>query len=68
MHGMEWVWLIMVSPLMVSHVNWDGRVKRWEEVVGTCECKEERQITNLKINTLNDDTFLKAGKIRRVLN
>lgn len=32
----------MVSALMVSHVNWDGRMKGWKEVVGTCECKDER--------------------------
>ncbi len=42
MHGVEWVWLIMVSPLMVSHVDWDGCVKCGEEVVGTCEHKKER--------------------------
>lgn len=42
MHSMNWVWLIMVPPLMVSHVDWYRCVERREEVVGTCECKEIR--------------------------
>lgn len=43
MHGVERVRLIMVSALVVSHVDGDGCVKRGEEVVGACESKEERQ-------------------------
>lgn len=68
MHSMKWVWLIMVPPLVVSHVNWDGCVKRREEVVGTCERKEERKGHKLKTMKYsetnagndNDETFLKA--------
>lgn len=42
-HSMERVWLIMVPPLVVSHVDRDGRVKCGEEVVGTFECKREKE-------------------------
>lgn len=57
MHGVEWVWLIMVSPLVVPHVDWDGCVKGGEEVMGTC--KEEREVTNRQQNT--------ADQTRRVM-
>lgn len=41
MHGVEWVWLVMVSPFVVSHVDGYGRVERGEEVVGTCERQKD---------------------------
>lgn len=43
MHGVEGVWLVMVPPLMVTHVDRDRCVKRGEEMVRTCEKKEERR-------------------------
>lgn len=35
-HGMQWVWLVMVAPLVVSHVDGYRCVKRGEEMMGTC--------------------------------
>lgn len=32
----------MVTPLVVSHINWDWCVEGGEEVVRTCESKEQR--------------------------
>lgn len=53
MHRVERVWLIMVSPLMVSHVDGDGCMKRWKEVVGTCESDETREmVTYEQLNVL----------------
>lgn len=37
MHGVQGVGFIMVPPLMVSHVNWDGCVKCREDMVHTCK-------------------------------
>lgn len=42
MHGVEWVWLIMVPPLVVPHVDGDGGVEGGEEMVGTCEQETDR--------------------------
>ena len=67
MHGVEWVWLIMVSALVVSHVDWDGCVKRWKEVVGTCGHTEKRKGHKYGTNAVNNETFLKAGQVRRAL-
>lgn len=36
MHGVQRVRLIVVSPLVMSHVNGDRRVEGGEEVVGGC--------------------------------
>lgn len=41
-HRMEWVWLVMVPPLMVPHINGDGCVKGGEKVVRTCEKRREQ--------------------------
>lgn len=35
-HGMQWVWLVMVAPLVVSYVDGYRCVKRGEEMMGTC--------------------------------
>lgn len=41
-HGMQWVWLIMVAPLVVSHVDGYWRVKGGEEMMGTCAGQTQR--------------------------
>lgn len=43
-HGVEWMRLIMVSALVVSHVDWDGGVERGEEVGETWEGKRDNVI------------------------
>lgn len=35
-HGMQWVWLVMVAALVVSHVDGYRCVKGGEEMMGTC--------------------------------
>lgn len=39
MHGVQRVRLVVVPPLVVSHVNRDGRVEGGEEVVGGCRSR-----------------------------
>lgn len=41
-HGVEWVWLVMVPPLVVPHVDRDGRMEGGEEMVGTCGQETDR--------------------------
>lgn len=40
MYCMKWVWLILVPPFMVPHVNGDGGVESWEELMDTCRERE----------------------------
>lgn len=44
-HGMQWVWLVMVAPLVVSHVDGYRCVKRGEEMMGTCAEQTESETT-----------------------
>ena len=58
MHGVEWVWLVMVSPLVVSHVDRDGRVERGEEVVGACGGHGEKR-SDIKKHLKADKVILR---------
>lgn len=42
-HGVQRVRLVVVSPLVMSHVNRDGRVEGGEEVVGRCGSRGGRR-------------------------
>lgn len=43
MHGVQRVRLVVVSPLVVAHVNRDGRVEGGEDVVGGCGSTESTE-------------------------
>lgn len=69
MHSVEWMWVIMVPAFVVPHVDWDWRVKCGEEVVRTCERREESKghkpnimkFFAITIMNYKDDTFLEAA-------
>lgn len=63
------MWLIMVSALMVSHVDWDGCMKGWKEVVGTCECKDERNghTQATKYAETNDTEYQPGVTVTRII-
>lgn len=42
-HGVQRVRLVMVSPLVMAHVNRDRRVEGWEDVVGGCKNRGEEE-------------------------
>lgn len=42
-HGMECVRLVVVSPLVMAHVNRDRRVEGWEDVVGGYNNREAKK-------------------------
>lgn len=46
MHGVQRVRLVVVSPLVVAHVNRDGRVEGGEDVVGGCGGTESTELVN----------------------
>lgn len=43
MHGVQRVRLVVVSPLVVAHVNRDGCVEGGEDVVGGCRSTESTE-------------------------
>lgn len=47
MHGVQRVRLVVVSPLVMAHVNRDRRVERGEDVVGGCEKRKAKKKTEL---------------------
>ena len=50
MHGVQRVGLVVVSPLLVAHVDRDGRVEGGEDVVGGCrnrKAKKKKKKTEL---------------------
>lgn len=50
-HGLEWVWLIMVPPLVVSRIDRYRRVKCGEEMMGTCAEERERERVRNQLET-----------------
>lgn len=43
MHGVECVRLVVVSALVMAHVNRDRCVEGWEDVVGDCNNREAKK-------------------------
>lgn len=43
MHGVQCVWLVVVSSLMMTHVNRDWRVEGGEDVVGGCKSRKAKK-------------------------
>lgn len=48
MHGVQRVGLVVVSPLMVAHVNRDRRVEGGEDVVRGCESTEGDRVRRVR--------------------
>lgn len=44
-HGVQRVRLVVVSPLVMSHVDRDRRVEGGEEMVGGCRSREQSQMS-----------------------
>lgn len=44
-HGVQRVRLVVVSPLVMSHVNRDRRVEGGEEMVGGCRSREQSRMS-----------------------
>lgn len=40
-YGVQCVWLVVVSPLVVAHVNRNWRMERGEDVMGGCRSKKK---------------------------
>lgn len=61
-HGMQWVWLIMVAPLVVSHVDGYRCVKGGEEMMGTCAEQTESE-TKTTLTVVVGNWFVTFGVI-----
>lgn len=61
MHGVQRVRLVVVPPLVMSHVNRDGRVEGGEEVVGGCRSRGRGGRGDIK----EGETFQRSTAKRR---
>lgn len=62
MHGVQCVRLVVVSPLVVAHVNRDGRVEGGEDVVGGCGSTESTETELVNERSSGEETSKKKKK------
>lgn len=61
MHGVERVRLVVVSPLVVAHVNRDGCVEGGEDVVGGCRSTESTETELVNERGSGEETSKKTN-------
>lgn len=62
MHGVQRVRLVVVSPLVVAHVNRDGCVEGREDVVGGCGSTESTETELVNERRSGEETSKKNKK------
>lgn len=65
MHGVQRVRLVVVSSLVVTHVNRDRRVEGGEDVVGACQNRKAKKETELDVGGREEDFKKKELEISK---